>query len=284
MGRYKKILVAVDGSESSMHALKESFKLANSEKSWITVVSVMPSYEGDLDLVSVRNVTESMKKPFEDALSDAKKIANEKGALIKTVVEEGEVCERIIDLSDAENSDLIIMGRRGLRRIERVLVGSVTARVIGFTQKDVLVVPKDAEIGLKKILLATDGSKYSEAAAERAIDLAKTYEGELKVISVVEAPSEVYEDSSRVTENLIKKAKGYTEDVAKRAESAGIKAEAFVKTGKTCQVITEFAKEQKSDLIIMGSHGKRGLRRLLMGSVAERVIGLAACPVLVVKT
>lgn len=283
MGRYKKILVAVDGSESSMHALKESFKLANSEKSWITVVSVMPSYEGDLDLISVKNITESMKKPFEDALSDAEKIAQEKGALIKTVAEEGEIYERIIDLSDAENSDLIILGRRGLRRIERVLVGSVTARVIGFTQKDVLVVPKDAEIGLKKILLATDGSKYSEAAAERAIDLAKSYGGELMIVSIAEAASELYEESPAAVENLLKKAKGYAEDVAKRAESIGIKAEAIVKEGKICQVITDFAKEQKSDLIIMGSHGKRGLRRLLMGSVAERVIGLAACPVLVVK-
>lgn len=283
MGRYKKILVAVDGSESSMHGLKESFKLANNEKSWITVVSVVPPYEGDLDLVSVRNVTESMRKPFEDALSDAEKIAHEKGALIKTVAEEGEAYERIIDLADAENCDLIVMGRRGLRRVERILIGSVTARVIGYSNRDVLVVPKDAEIGLKKILLATDGSKYSEAAAIKAIDLAKSYGGKLEVISIVEAPSELYEDSQLAFKKLMEKAKGYAEEIKKQAESSGIKAEAFVKEGKICQVITDFAKERKADMIIMGSHGRRGLKRLLMGSVAERVIGLAECPVLIVK-
>ena len=142
MGRYKKLLVPIDGSESSIHALKESFKLAVNEGSWITVVSVVPPYTGDLDLVAVGNVLASIRKPCEDALSNAEKIAKAEGALIKTVCEEGDVHERILDLADAENCDLIVMGRRGLRRLERALVGSVTARVIGYGHKDVLVVPK----------------------------------------------------------------------------------------------------------------------------------------------
>jgi len=63
MGRYKKILAAIDGSESSMHALQESFKFATNEKCWITVTSVVPPYVGDLDMVGVRDVIVPCENP-----------------------------------------------------------------------------------------------------------------------------------------------------------------------------------------------------------------------------
>ncbi len=282
--KVKKMLVAIDGSESSMHALKESFKLARNEKSWITVVSVVPEYKGDLDLVAVGNVMASMRKPCENALHKADELARAEGALIKTVCEEGEAYERIIDLAEAENCELIVMGRRGLSRLERVLVGSVTARVIGHSPIDVLVVPLTAEIGWNKILLATDGSRYSKAAAERAIDFAGEYGGELRVVSVVDVPAEFYGEAPDAVEDLINKAKGYAEDVKRQAESAGIKAETFVREGETYKAILDLAKEQNVNAIVMGSHGRTGLKRLLMGSVTEKVIGYASCPVLVVKS
>lgn len=281
--KVKKMLVAIDGSESSMHALKESFKLARNEKSWITVVSVVPEYKGDLDLVAVGNVMASMRKPCEDALHKAEELAKAEGALIKTVCEEGEPHERIIDLAEAENCELIVMGRRGLSRLERVLVGSVTARVIGHSHIDVLVVPSTTEIGWKKILLATDGSKYSKAAAERVIDFAGEYGGELRVVSVVDVPAEFYGEAPDAVEDLIKKAKGYVEDVKRQAEAAGIKTETFVREGEAYKAILDLAKEQNANAIVMGSHGRTGLKRLLMGSITEKVIGYSSCPVLVVR-
>lgn len=284
MGRYKKILVAVDGSESSMNALKESFKLAANEKSWITAVSVVPPYTGDLDIIGIgRDVFQSMRRPYEKAISDALALAKAEGASIKTVCEEGEPYERIIDIASAKKCDLIVMGRRGLKRLERVFVGSVTARVIGHSPVDVLVVPKDAAIGWQRILLATDGSKYSKAAAKRAIDFAKSYGGELKVISVVDVPTEFYAESPKTVEGLVNEAKGYVEAVSKQAEASGVKADAIVREGEIYRVITDIAKEQKADIIVTGSHGRTGLKRLLMGSVTEKIIGHTPCPVLVVK-
>jgi nucleotide-binding universal stress UspA family protein len=282
MGRYKKILVAIDGSESSKHALRESFKLASDEKCWITVVSVIPTYEGDA-AVWINNVKEAMKKPCQIALSEAEKLAKNERVLIKTVCEEGEIYERIVDLADAEDSDLIVMGRKGMAGIGRTLVGSVTARVIGHSQRDVLVVPDDATIGWKSILFATDGSKYSEIAANRAIDLAKSYGSEIKAISVVDVTEEFMARAPGALEDLVKKAKSMVEDVKKKADSKGIKAESIVREGDTYKVIINIAKKQKANAIIMGSHGRTGLKRLLMGSVTERVIGHAPCPVLVVK-
>ena len=284
MSRYRKILVAVDSSESGRNALHQAFKLANDEKCWITVTSVVPPYEGEIELVGVSDIRAVLRKPCDEALAEVEKIAKTERMLVKTVCEEGEVHERIVDLADAENCDVIVMGRRGLRRIERALIGSVTARVIGHTQRDVLVVPLGTVVGWKKIVLATDGSKHSAQAAERAISFAKSYGGELRVISVVDVPTEFYAEAPQAVDDLVRKAKGYVADVKRQAEAEGVKAETFVGEAEADEAITNLAKEQNADMIIIGSHGRTGLRRLLMGSVAEKVIGYAPCPVLVVKT
>ncbi len=283
MGRYRKILVAIDGSELSLHALRESLKLAADEKSWVTVVSVVPSYEGDLGSLWINNIKDSMRKPCALAISEAEKIAKEERALVKTVCEEGEIYEKIVDLADAENCDVIVMGRKGMSRLERTLIGSVTARVIGNTWKDVLVVPEGVATGWKNILLATDGSRYSEAATNRAIELAKSYGGYLKIVSVVDIPPEFYSHikALKAADELIQKAKGVVAAVKNKAEEQGIKTDTFVKEGEASKVVTDLAGEQNVDVIVIGSHGRTGLRRLLMGSVAESVIGIASCPVLV---
>jgi nucleotide-binding universal stress UspA family protein len=283
MGRYRKILVAVDGSESSRNALRQAIKLANSEECWITVVSVIPSYTGDLSATFIGDMRKAMAEPCEKALSEAENIAKTERALIKTVCEEGEIYERIVDLADAENCDLIVMGRKGLSQIERAFMGSVAARVIGHSQRDVLVVPINTTIGWKSIFLNTDGSKYSEAATESAINFAKSYGGELMVLSVVEVTEEFLARAPGMVEDMVKKAKGFVEDVKKKAEGYNIKTTPFVREGEAYRVITNLARENKVDIIVLGSHGRTGLRRLLMGSVTAKVIGHSPCPVLVVK-
>lgn len=137
--------------------------------------------------------------------------------------------------------------------------------------------------GSTSIRLATDGSRYSDAAANKAISLAKSYHGELKIISVVDVPLEFYAESPKAVEQLTNKAKVIVDDVLKQAEVPNIiKSSGYVREGDASEVITEFATKERADIIIMGSHGRTGLLRLLMGSVAERVIGHAKCPVLVV--
>ena len=285
MGKYKKILVAVDGSESSRNALLQAFRLAVEEKCWVTVTSVVPPFTGDLDLTGVKgDVRASLAKPCEEALREAEKLAQEERVLIKTVCEEGETYERIVDLADGSNADVIVMGRRGLKKIDRALMGSVTARVIGHTQRDVLVVPAGATLGWKKVLVATDGSKFSAIAVNKAIDFAKAYGGSLVVVSVVDVPTEFYAEAPQAVDDMIKKAKEYTAAVKKQAESAGVTAESYIGEAEAFEAIIKLAKDEGVNMIVVGSHGRTGLRRLLMGSVTEKVIGHATCPVLVVKS
>ncbi len=284
MGKYRNILVAVDGSESGKNALLQAFKLAGDEKCQIIVTSVIPPYEGEIETLGIKNIRDALRKPCDDALEEAEKLAKADRTTIKMVCVEGVVHEQIVDLADAENCDVIVMGRRGLGHIERAFLGNVTARVIGHTLRDVLVVPRGATVEWEKIILATDGSRDSTVAADRAIMLAQAYGGQLKVISSVDLPAGFFTEARQAVKDLVIKATGYVNDVKIRAEDAGVKAETFVAKNVAYEAIINFAKEQNANMIVMGSHGRTGLKRLLMGSVTEKVIGHTPYPVLVIKS
>ena len=175
------------------------------------------------------------------------------------------------------------MGAKGHSFIERALLGSVTRRVIGYTQRDVLVVPPRAEVGWERILLATDASEASEAATARALDLAQAYGSELQVVAVMEFPVQLYGEAPVTAELAGACSRTYVEEIVAQAQARNISATGLVLEGTPYKAIVDLAQEEKINLIIMGSHGHTGLKRLLMGRVTERVIGHAPCPVLVVK-
>jgi nucleotide-binding universal stress UspA family protein len=283
MGKYKKILVPYDGSVSSKNALKQAIKLSETEKSWIKVLAVVPSYEGDLSLVGVSNIKAAMEGPTEQLLDEAKAIADEAGISIMSNIVHGETYERIVDVAESENCDVIVMGRRGIHRLQRMLMGSVTSRVIGYSHKDILVVPRDTDIGWSHILLSTDGSEYSEIATEHALNFAASYGGDLTAVSVVDVTDEFYAQAPEAVEKMIENSKTVLENVKKKGESLNIKTETAVKEGEAYEKIIELSNEKKADVIFMGSHGRTGLKKILMGSVTEKVIGHAPCPVMVVK-
>ncbi len=282
MGRYNKILVAVDGSEASKNALRQSFQLAVDEKKWITIVAVNPPYQGDLDLIGISNISEILKGQGAKILEDAIKIAEFEKASINVRLEEGEPFEKIVEVAEEENYELIMLGRHGLSSIERALMGSVTARVIGHFKGKTLIIPEDKSIGWKNILVPSDGSKYSVAAVDEAINYAKSYGGSLKIVSAVYTNDEFLANAPDVVEKMVKKAMTGIENVKNRIQQEGVDAETFVREGEPYKIIIDLAKELNADTIIMGSHGRTGLKRIFMGSVTSRVIGYAPCPVMVI--
>ncbi|KPJ98958.1 MAG: hypothetical protein AMJ60_06595 [Desulfobacterales bacterium SG8_35] len=282
MANYRKILVAYDGSASARNGLAVATHLAKEDKSWIKVLSVLPGYTGELELVGVSNIKETIEGPGKKLLAEAQEIADHEDVHILTNMTQGEPYEKIVHVADDENCDLIVMGRRGQHQLERELVGSVTARVIGYTLKDVLVVPEGTMLSRKNILLATDGSPSCEAAVDRAIELAKEKSASLTAISVVYTNDEYLALAPGVVEDLIGKAKNKLATIAQKGRDAGIGINTVVKEGEAYEAITNLAQNNGIDMIVMGSHGKKGLQRFLMGSVTERTIGYASCPVLVV--
>lgn len=137
----------------------------------------------------------------------------------------------------------------------------------------------------RTILFATDGSPYSEAAAENAVDLASQYDAALHVISVVEvdvAFSEAITD--QMLDDLETRGQRAVDKVAATARERGVTdVQTAVVRGAPHRAILDYAEEHDADLVVVGTHGRKGLDRLLLGSVAERVLRTATRPVLVVR-
>ncbi|MCW4023465.1 MAG: universal stress protein [Candidatus Bathyarchaeota archaeon] len=139
---------------------------------------------------------------------------------------------------------------------------------------------------IKKILIPTDGSDYSMRAAEYGISIAKVFGAQVTALFVIDTL--VLDQISKVTtrENaeadLKQDGERYTNYVLDLAEKENIKADSMIAKGNPVEQIVNFAKNS-ADLIVMGTYGRRGAERILIGSVAERVIEHASCPVLVIK-
>jgi hypothetical protein len=123
---------------------------------------------------------------------------------------------------------------------------------------------------LEKLLVATDRSVFSEGAVREAINFAKKCSSRVYVVSVLETNPEYETVGANV------------EKVMETAQKEGISVEALTPIGKPHEVIVEIAGGRGVDLIVMGTYGKTGLKKFLMGSATEKVIGHAGCAVLTV--
>lgn len=286
----ERILLSTDGSEFSEGAIREAIRLAKKCSSSLSVLSVL-DVNAEFDAMAPQ-IIEKREKDAREHLEAVQARVRKEGLDCTTSVARGEdAYKEIVNQADRNKSTMIVMGRRGRTGLSRLMIGSVTARVIGHSPCNVLVVPKAARLEFKSILIATDGSKYSAAAAAEAIGLAKRNGSSLTVISVV--PSELttptdidftVNQRELIAEKEMQNAEKNAKEVKDAAQKQGIEARAFVMTGKPSEAVIQLAREKKVDLIMLGSHGRTGVEKLLMGSVAERVIVLATCPVLVVKS
>ncbi len=141
--------------------------------------------------------------------------------------------------------------------------------------------------GVKRILVPTDGSDYSVRAAEYGVSVAKLLGAEIVVVYVIDTV--VLDQVARITDrdDTERELKGdgerYLRYVVGVAAHENVKASSFLAKGRPFEQIVHLAKGLKMDLIVMGTYGRRGADRILIGSVAERVIEYSNCPVLVVK-
>jgi nucleotide-binding universal stress UspA family protein len=215
---------------------------------------------------------EAQETAVQERLERQKAEAAQKGVSLEPRTRTGtSAYEGIMEEAEELQPDLIIMGRHGYTGLTRLLMGSTTARVIGHSPCHVLVVPQGASLSFQRLLVASDGSPFSEAAWQEALILAQTMGSVLMAVSVAaDEPDRPW--PTKVVRSL-----------EAAAAKQGFSLETMVPLGRPEEGIVQAAREKQASLIIMGSHGRTGLKRLLMGSVAERVIGHAPCPVLVVK-
>ena len=135
----------------------------------------------------------------------------------------------------------------------------------------------------ERILVAVDGSDFSDKAVDQAVSLGAICTSEIYIISVVD----LFPEQMAVAPALVEKMSAETREVLdkakQRVDDAKIPCETIVHMGgQPHEFIIQEAKDKNIDLIVMGTHGRTGLDRVLMGSVAQNVLGLAPCPVIVV--
>ncbi|MBI4687544.1 MAG: universal stress protein [Nitrospirae bacterium] len=287
MAQLKRLLVATDGSEFSEGAVREAIRIAKQSSAGLVALSVIDVNPEFLALAP--QAVENIENKTREHLESVKSRATEAGIQCDIVVHEGEeTCQFITDEAAKNNVDMVVMGRRGRRGIMKLLMGSVTARVVGHCLVNVLVVPRNAQVGWKNILVATDGSEYGNRAVNQAMEIAKTFGSALNIAHVINIMPEFQEQAiasiPSMVEAIAEQVKGELEKIKTKAGAEGINTETFVREGEPYMAIVGLAKELNADVIVIGSHGRTGISRLLMGSVAERVIGHAECAVLVVKS
>ena len=287
------ILCPVDFSEFSVTAYGYAQSLAWHYKAKLFLQHILPSLR-PLDIWNIYpdSYEESCRKEranVEQQLQEFAKRNTRTEIRPEYVVQDGSAPDLILSLAEAQAVSLIVMGTHGLRGVDRLVLGSVTDRVLRRARCPVLAVRKAAHhvtssvldpepVHLKKVLLCTDLSDDAHYASEYALSVAKEYGAELTLLHVLEDISKST-DLQSTTKKMVKQLE---ESISPKAREA-YTGKVMVRIGKPYEQIIQFALEAQTDLVIMGVRGRGALDAALFGSTTYRVIQLGSCPVLTVR-
>ncbi len=274
-------LAAVNDTAAGRAALQEAVRLAASCKASLTVATVAPAFEGDINRLYVQDAREAVITAHKELLAEAAQAAKNAAVPVKTLLEEGQAFERIVDIADAEEADMIIVGKTGRPQFEQSMLGATPARIIGYTQRDVLAVPENAQTDFTMVVAGVDGSPCSTRAVEKALDLCSQYGGKLVAVFAIHLLPE-HNLREKIVNDMDAKGKQVLDGVRMLAAKRDVPLEAKIIHAEPGLALVNASQEYNAGLIVVGSHGRTGLRRLLMGSVSERVLIQSQVPVLVV--
>lgn len=137
MKGYRKVLVAVNGS---LHVLHRGMQLARDEKTWLTVLKVVPPYDGDINLTGIRNIEDVLEGGWRDEARTIEQEAEKERILLKTRIETGAVHEKIVSVADEERCDLIVVGRPKHKWLGSIIGDRTVEKVVSKAHCPVLVV------------------------------------------------------------------------------------------------------------------------------------------------
>jgi nucleotide-binding universal stress UspA family protein len=295
----KRILLATDFSRWARRAEDYACALACSWRASLTVLSVAEFPPGlNPDYAVNQQYLADLSKQASSQLGDLKGRAERRGIAVTTRVATGIPSEEVITAARAEDSDLIVVGTRGKTGLAHVLLGSTAERVIRGAPCPVLTVrmeQADAEqkegvpsmpVTLERILVPVDFSDCSLDAVEYAAVVAQQAKASLLLLHVLEPVSYGLDFTlghSRTREQVRETWTKRLEELAASLRVRQVPVESQLRGGLPADSILDSARTLPCDLIVMGTHGRRGISHAFSGSVAEAVLRKALCPVLTVR-
>ena len=281
-----KTLLAVDGSDHSYDSVRALQFFAPAEQlTLLHVLNVsksvhpMMATRGDMEEYTARE--QIMREDAERLLDRAHSLLPKHAGPATKHLRIGSPAEVLVSMAEEQKADLIVMGARGLGPVKERLFGSVSHNVLTLAPCATLIV-HDPVKAMKQILLPLQGSSDAEAAV-RFLQLKPFHDAVevtlLTVLPLTEPPGPG--DAATAYAEILEKQTDSIKCAAEHLRAIGYQAHGVAVVGTPATTILQEAITRCSDLILMGSRGRQGITRLVLGSVSHAVLHKMPCPVLV---
>ncbi len=280
MNLLKSILVAIDFTESSENILQNSINFAKTFKSNITLIHVLP------DDIGNEKVGLLVKNAATDKLEETNKRLLEAGVETGApILEYGNYWEKIVDTAERTHANLLMVGSGNKKTDDTFQLGSTAEKIIRKSNKPVFVVKSGQTLTVKNIICPVDFSMESKRALNSAIIIARMVDAKLVILSVYRGfkPNFANLDASEINKTRFVEYQQEFESFLKDFNLIDLNHEKHLVNGEPSQEILKFIRQENSDLLIMGTTGRSGISKVLMGSVTEKVIREVPCSFITVK-
>jgi nucleotide-binding universal stress UspA family protein len=298
MIEFKHVLCPIDLSDTSIRALTYAVAFATWYEAQLEILHVLPGFEHAALLQPPRASTASARGAGRDAVETEVRGAIESvvptGINPAIVVEEGRAHEVIAQRARAQPADLLVMGTHGRSGFNRLLLGSVTEKVLRAVHCPVLTVPPGAPavrapaVAFTRILCAIDYSPSAREALRYALELGRQANGRVTVLYALEymdaeEPCEHVDfDIRQHRQHFIDHARARLHAHLEKESKTRVEIQEMVAIDRAYKAVLQHATSAGADLIVMGAQGTGGVELMLYGSNTQHVVRAAPCPVLTV--
>jgi len=299
MIKIKKILIPTDFSRCAEQAFTHAIYFAEKYQSELHILNVNTLFEEYAEFTSNISSANDIRKMAEDSINKqinkmVDNVALENLEIIKCQKRGISAATTILEYSLDNDIDLIVMGTHGRRGLGHLFLGSVAEEVVRFSTCPVFTIreedePKPIE-QFKNILVPIDFSDRSYISIKYAKEIAKLYNSKLQLLHVIEdAFPPIYSllgnmSIYNLVPDIVAKTKERLEVVFNETNESNLKHENYIVNGHAAKDILNFAKTHNTNLIVIATHGLTGIEHFLIGSVAEKVVRMAPCPVFTTKS
>lgn len=300
MVRLTRILCPVDLSETSAHALDHAFALARSYKAHLTVMEVCWTGLPPIAFppgAAMATPPLMLPRPLGELEEELRLFAERGGAAevrMDLRIREGAVVPMILEEARTIGADLIVIGTHGRSGVDRLLLGSVTEKVLRKAECAVMTVPPADRTAtpapaVRTIVCAVDFSPVSVNVIGYALSLGQEVQTTLLLTHVVDWPTDramspgVELESAAYRGRVVDYSRVKLQALVPGDARAWCRAEELVTVGRPHEEIVRLARDRDADFIVMGVHGRSALNLALFGSTVNQVVRHASCPVVTVR-